>query len=325
MGVAYDSGGVTTSTITVPLITALGVGLASTIRGRNPMLDGFGLIAFRQPHAHDLRAGLRDGGVMLDFLARFGETLLYTLRDVTPIVVILVLFQVGLLRRKLPNLRGIATGSVMVLLGLALFLIGSSRRCSRSARRWRGSSRRRPGEAVRAGAVRWQDYWVVYLFAAAVGFATTVAEPALIAVALKAKEVSGGAVNPWGLRIAVAVGVAIGVSLGCFRIVTGTPLPWYIVAAYVVVIVQTYLSSRTIIPLAYDSGGVTTSTVTVPVVAALGLGLAANVPGRSPLIDGFGLIAFASVFPIMSVLGYAITAEQVARWRNRKERKEGES
>jgi len=119
--------------------------------------------------------------------------------------------------------------------------------------------------------------------------------------------------------------VAVGVSLGCFRIVTGTPLPWYIVAAYAIVIVQTYLANRVIVPLAYDSGGVTTSTVTVPVVAALGLGLAANVPGRSPLIDGFGLIAFASVFPIMSLLGYAIAAERVGRWRTRRERQEVES
>ena len=262
---------------------------------------------------------------MLDFLADFGETLLSTLRDVIPIVVILVVFQLGVLRRRLPNLRGIATGSVMVLLGLALFLIGLEQALFPIGETMARQLAETAGEAVRAGAVRWQDYWVVYLFAAAIGFATTVAEPALIAVALKAKEVSGGAVNPWGLRIAVAVGVAVGVALGCFRIVTGTPLPWYIVAAYLVVIVQTYLSGRTIIPLAYDSGGVTTSTVTVPVVAALGLGLAATVPGRSPLIDGFGLIAFASVFPIMSVLGYAITAEQVARWRKRRERREGES
>ena len=154
----------------------------------------------------------------------------------------------------------------------------------------------------------------MYVFAAAVGFATTVAEPSLIAVALKAEEVSGGAVRSWGLRLAVAVGVAVGVSLGCFRIVTGTPLPWYIIAAYAVVIVQTFRSNKTIVPLAYDSGGVTTSTVTVPVVAALGLGLAASIPGRNPLIDGFGLIAFASVFPIMSVLAYAIAAS----WWNRR-------
>ena len=259
---------------------------------------------------------------MLDFLADAGETLLHTLRDVTPIVVILVVFQVAVLRRRLPNIRGIATGSVMVLLGLALFLIGLEQALFPVGETMAQQLTEKAGAV--AGAVRWQDYWVVYLFAAAVGFATTVAEPSLIAVALKAREVSGGAVNPWGLRIAVAVGVAIGVSLGCFRIVTGTPLPWYIVVAYLIVIVQTYLSSRTIIPLAYDSGGVTTSTVTVPVVAALGLGLAANVPGRSPLIDGFGLIAFASVFPIMSVLGYAIVAERVERWRTRRERQEGE-
>ena len=263
---------------------------------------------------------------MLEFLADVGDTLLSTLRDVTPIVVILVVFQVAVLRQRLPNIRGIATGSVMVLLGLALFLIGLEQALFPVGETMAQqlAERAGTGAGALADAVRWQDYWVVYLFAAAIGFATTVAEPALIAVALKAKEVSGGAVSAWGLRIAVAVGVAIGVSLGCFRIVTGTPLPWYIVAAYVIVIVQTYFSSRTIIPLAYDSGGVTTSTVTVPVVAALGLGLAANVPGRSPLIDGFGLIAFASVFPIISVLGYAIVADRVGRWRTRNERQEVE-
>lgn len=260
---------------------------------------------------------------MLDFLADFGDTLLSTLRDVTPIVVILVVFQVGVLRRRLPNIRGIATGSVMVLLGLALFLIGLEQALFPVGETMARQLTEKAGGL--AGAVRWEDYWLVYVFAAAIGFATTIAEPALIAVALKAREVSGGAVSAWGLRIAVAVGVAAGVSLGCFRIVTGTPLPWYIVAAYIVVIVQTYLSSRTIIPLAYDSGGVTTSTVTVPVVTALGLGLAANVPGRSPLIDGFGLIAFASVFPIMSVLGYGIVADQVERWRTRRDRQEVES
>ena len=176
--------------------------------------------------------------------------------------------------------------------------------------------------------VRWDDYLLVYAFAAAIGFATTVAEPSLIAIALKAEEVSGGAVRARGLRIAVALGVAMGVSLGCFRIVTGTPLPWYIMAAYAVVILQTYRSSRMIVPLAYDSGGVTTSTVTVPVVAALGLGVAASVPGRSPLIDGFGLIAFASVFPIMSVLGYSMlvsgrgSPRASKRGRTRQESKE---
>ena len=260
---------------------------------------------------------------MLESLELFGETLMYTLRDVSPIIVILLVFQAAVLRRKPANVWGIVTGSVMVLLGLALFLIGLDQALFPIGE----TMARQLTEEARtvAGAVRWEDYWLVYLFAAAIGFATTVAEPSLIAVGLKAEEVSGGAVNAWGLRIAVAIGVAVGVSLGCFRIVTGTALPWYIMGAYIIVIVQTILSNRMIIPLAYDSGGVTTSTVTVPVVAALGLGLAANVPGRSPLIDGFGLIAFASVFPIISVLGYAISADWVGRWRRRKQHQEMES
>jgi len=156
----------------------------------------------------------------------------------------------------------------------------------------------------------WPDYLWVYLFAAAIGFATTIAEPALIAVAIKAEHVSGGTVSVWGLRVAVAIGVAIGIALGTFRIVTGTPLHYYIIVGYIVVVIQTWFAPRIIIPLAYDSGGVTTSTVTVPLVAALGLGLASTVPGRSPLIDGFGLIAFASLFPIISVMGYA----QIGEW-----------
>ena len=121
---------------------------------------------------------------------------------------------------------------------------------------------------------------------------------------------SGGAVGAWGLRIAVAIGVALSLAVGTWRIVTGTPLYVYMIFGYAVVIVQTMLAPRMIIPLAYDSGGVTTSTVTVPLVAALGLGLASSVPGRSPLIDGFGLIALASLFPMITVMGYA----QVTGW-----------
>jgi hypothetical protein len=142
-------------------------------------------------------------------------------------------------------------------------------------------------------------------------------------VALKASEVSGQALNPWGLRISVAVGVAIGVALGTFRIVTGTPLPYYIIAGYVVVIAQTAFAPRDIIPLAFDSGGVTTSTVTVPLVTALGLGLASTIPGRSPIIDGFGLIAFASLFPMMTVMAYAQITQ--LRTRRRARRSEEES
>ena len=262
---------------------------------------------------------------MVEFLETLVGTVLSTALDVAPIVGILVFFQFAVLRRRLPNAGKIVAGFGYVLIGLTLFLIGLEEALfpigETMARQLTAVDAGVGAEAVAGAAgasedsVRWDDYLLVYAFAAAIGFATTVAEPSLIAVALKAEEVSGGAVHAWGLRLAVAVGVAIGVALGCFRIVTGTPLPWYIVGAYVVVIVQTFRSSRTIVPLAYDSGGVTTSTVTVPVVAALGLGLAASVPGRSPLIDGFGLIAFASVFPIMSVLGYAMAASWLGRRR----------
>ena len=245
---------------------------------------------------------------LVDIATSFGSTI----RDVTPIVLVLVLFQVLVLRQKLPRLKQIASGFALVVIGLSLFLVGLKDALfpigETMATQLTASS-----IATANAEVQWLDYLVVYAFAAAIGFATTVAEPPLIAVALKAESASGGAINAWGLRLAVAVGVAVGVALGCFRIVTGTPLQWYIMTCYAIVIVLTLFASKTIMPLAYDSGGVTTSTVTVPVVAALGLGLASNIPGRSPLIDGFGLIAFASVFPIMSVLSYSLINEHLAK------------
>ena len=263
----------------------------------------------------------------MEFLLSFLATAWRTTLDVLPILAVLVLFQVLVLRRRVPHLRRIAAGFVCVLMGLTLFLIGLQEALFPIGETMARQLTTLEGSPA-AAATAWHDYLWVYAFAAAIGFATTVAEPSLIAVALKAAEVSGGAVHAWGLRVAVAVGVAVGVALGCLRIVTGTPLPWYIVAAYVVVLVQTWRVgrySRNIVPLAYDSGGVTTSTVTVPVVAALGLGLAASVPGRSPLLDGFGLIAFASVFPIMSVLGYVAAAAWLQRRRGSVRSPEGES
>ena len=159
---------------------------------------------------------------------------------------------------------------------------------------------------------------VVIVFAFCIGFSTTMAEPSLIAVALKASEISTGAISPLGLRVAVALGVAVGVGLGAFRIVMGIPLEYFIIGGYIFLMAQTYFAPKFIVPLAYDSGGVTTSTVTVPLVVALGIGLAANVPGRSPLIDGFGLIAFASLFPIISVLGYAMIGAYIAKRKSAK-------
>ncbi len=256
---------------------------------------------------------------MYEFLQTFGATTISTLRDVAPIVVILLGFQWLVLRRRPPNLKRIATGFIYVLLGLTLFLVGLEEALfplgETMAQQLTALATAGADPGAKPGAAPdWRDYAWVYAFAAAIGFATTVAEPALIAVSLKAEEVSGGALNARGLRMAVAVGVAVGVALGAFRIVSGTPLPYYIIAGYLVVVVQTWKTAKAVVPLAYDSGGVTTSTVTVPVVTALGLGLASTIPGRSPLIDGFGLIAFASLFPIMSVMGYAMLTDW---WRRR--------
>jgi hypothetical protein len=253
------------------------------------------------------------------------STLLSTSTDVLPIILFIGVFQLLVIRRPIRNIRRILVGLGFVIVGLGLFLVGLEQALFPLGRVM-AQQLTNPDFILRtAGAAigDWHSYTWVYVFAFAIGFATTIAEPALLAVAMKANETSGGAIGVWGLRVAVALGVAVGVSLGCFRIITGSPLQWFILVGYVVVVIQTIWAPRLIIPLAYDSGGVTTSTVTVPLVTALGLGLAETVPGRSPLLDGFGLVAFASLFPIISVLMYAqLTALRdrlAARRRKRRE------
>lgn len=240
--------------------------------------------------------------------------LLATAKDVLPVLGLLVLFQTLVLKRPIPRPGRIIFGFCAVLVGMTCFLSGLDLALFPIGR----TMALQLTQGVQGGGnITWSAYGWVYLFAFLVGFSTTIAEPALIAVAHKAQEASRNGISSWGLRIAVAVGVAVGISIGTFRIITGTPLYLYIMAGYIVVVIQTIFAPRMIVPLAYDSGGVTTSTVTVPLVAALGLGLASSVPGRSPVMDGFGLIAFASLFPIISVLGYAQLAQWIGRHRNR--------
>lgn len=251
------------------------------------------------------------------------QTLLSTARDVAPIAAVLFGCQYLVIRRPVPHLPRVLLGFVFVLLGLALFLVGLEQALfplgELMAKQLTSEALLpTPGPAGRA----WTDYGWVYAFAFAVGAATTIAEPSLIAVGIKAEAISGGAIRPFPFRVAVAFGVAVGISLGAVRIVLGFPLAWLIMAAYGVVILQTLFAPRMIVPLAYDSGGVTTSTITVPIVAALGLGLASAVPGRSPLLDGFGMIALASIFPIITVIGYAQLAELRGRRRREQESEE---
>ncbi|HBE91941.1 MAG TPA: DUF1538 domain-containing protein [Gammaproteobacteria bacterium] len=258
---------------------------------------------------------------MIALLLEFIEVLGETVRDVMPIIAILFVFQAFVIRKPVKNLKNIVIGFVYVLIGLALFLLGLEKALFPLGKLMANQLSNPEFIADRVNGVAialdWTNYYWVYLFAFAIGFSTTIAEPSLLAVAIKAQEISGGAIRIWGLRIAVAIGVAVGISLGAYRIVTGTPLHYFIIVGYIFVVVQTWFAPRMIIPLAYDSGGVTTSTVTVPLVAALGLGLADTIPGRSPLLDGFGLIAFASLFPIISVMAYA----QISEYRSRRARK----
>jgi len=252
----------------------------------------------------------------MDLFFEFLTTLKNTVVDVLPILSIILGFQLLVIRKPIPHIKQVGFGFVYVLIGLALFLLGLEKALFPLGKMM--AEQLTAPEFIHAGeqvltSIHWSDYKWVYVFAAAIGFSTTIAEPSLIAVAIKAEEVSGGAINANSLRISVAIGVAVGIALGSYRIVVGHPIHYYIIAGYVVVVIQTFYCPKLIVPLAYDSGGVTTSTVTVPLVAALGLGLASTIPGRSPLIDGFGLIAFASLFPIIAVMAYAQITEAKAR------------
>lgn len=246
------------------------------------------------------------------WLSEFLVVLAGTCQDIAPIALIILGFQWLVIRQPLPKPFKMLIGLGYVIVGMSFFLQGLEMALFPLGKLMATqlTSPAFIGEVANAEGVIWQAYAWVYVFAAAIGFATTLAEPSLLAVALKAQQLSGGAIRAWGLRLAVSFGVAFGIALGAFRIVSGLNMYYFIIGGYLLVLLQTMTAPRVIIGLAYDSGGVTTSTVTVPLVTALGIGLATNVPGRNPLVDGFGLIAFASLFSINAVLFYA----QLAEW-----------
>jgi hypothetical protein len=232
-------------------------------------------------------------------------SLLESVRDLAPIVLVIAFFQIVIVRQPIPNLLDLLTGIVLVVLGLtffvrgldmALFPIGESM----------------AHEFARKGSVAW-----LLIFAFALGFGTTVAEPALIAVAGEAAEVAAGggviADNPeshanyeLGLRLTVALSVGVAIVIGVYRILRGWPIQYFIIGGYVLVVAMTPLAPPEFVGIAYDSGGVTTSTITVPLVTALGVGLASSIKGRNAFTDGFGLIAFASLTPMIFVMIYGM-------------------
>ncbi len=320
VGLAYDLGGVTTSTVTVPLVAALGIGLASSIKGRNPVLDGFGLIAFAsltpmifvqfygiavydllEPTQTTLPAVIDNiEKVELSFsVLSILKGLLGVISDVIPILGVIFFFQYIILKKPIDNLKNVFIGFGFIVLGLDAFIVGLEMGLFSL------------GETMALELTQYDNNIIIYSFAFLIGFSTTMAEPALTAIARKAKEISDGKINDFILRLFVAFGVAIGIALGAYRIVVGGEIVYYIMAGYLLVILLTFLAPKYIIPIAYDSGGVTTSTITVPLVAAIGLGLATNISGRDPLIDGFGLIAFASLFPMITVMLYGVISEYI--------------
>jgi hypothetical protein len=241
----------------------------------------------------------------VDKLKRLLAPLLSSARDLMPIVVVIGFFQLVVLQQPIPNLGELLLGTLFVVIGLALFVKGLEMGLFPI------------GESMahafaRKGSLTW-----LLLFAAALGFGTTVAEPALIAVAEEAAEIAAAgniientpeAMESYadGLRLTVAVSVGFAILVGVLRIIRGWPIHYLIIAGYIGVIIMTAFAPPEIIGIAYDSGGVTTSTITVPLVTALGVGLASSIKGRNPMVDGFGLIAFASLTPMIFVMGYGM-------------------
>ncbi len=224
-------------------------------------------------------------------------------RDLVPIALVIAAFELGLFHTSLAALLRLFASLIPVWLGLALFVRGLVIGVFPA------------GEALAQGFVRRDHLAALLLFAFLLGFATTVAEPALVAIAAKAAETavhSGWIARAeqarfaWELRLVVACSVGTAITLGVLRIVYGWPLAWIVLGGYLLVGIVTTWAPPAIVGVAYDAGGVTTSTITVPLVTALGVGLAASIPGRSPLADGFGMIALASLFPVLFVLLYGV-------------------
>lgn len=226
-------------------------------------------------------------------------------KDLLPIILVIAFFQIVVLRQPLPNIGDVVFGGVLVVLGLTLFIQGLEMGLFPI------------GENMAHALARKGSLFWLLTFAFALGFSTTVAEPALIAVSAEAASIAaqGNLIAPGeesltnyalGLRFSVAFSVGVAILVGVLRILKGWPVHYLIIGGYVVVMLMTLVAPKEIVGIAYDAGGVTTSTVTVPLVAALGVGLASIIKGRSPLLDGFGLIAFASLLPMIFVMGYGL-------------------
>jgi hypothetical protein len=241
--------------------------------------------------------------MLLKILQKIGEKLRAASLDLLPIAVVVSFFQLAVLRQPFPNLFEILMGLFFVVIGLMMFIEGLEIALFPL------------GENLSYALVKKGNLFWLLFFSFLLGFSTTIAEPALIAIAKEAAQIAVNAQlipieqqsnYALGLRLSVALSVGFAILLGIWRIIKGWPIYYFIISGYVIVVAMTYFAPDEIIGIAYDAGGVTTSTITVPLVTALGVGLATVLEGRSPLTDGFGLIAFASLFPMIFVMGYGM-------------------
>jgi len=238
-------------------------------------------------------------------ILHFLKTIASSARDLAPIAIVIAFFQLFILQQPIPNMDDIVIGSILVVVGLTFFVYGLEMGLFPI------------GESMAfAFAKKGSVFWML-TFAFCLGFGTTIAEPALIAVSKKAARIAaqGGVIEltdaaikqyAQGLKFTVAFSVGLAAVVGVLRIIKGWPLQWIIMGGYVLVVCMTMVAPKEIIGIAYDSGGVTTSTITVPLMTALGIGLASSIKGRNPMLDGFGLIALASLTPMIFVMAYGM-------------------
>ncbi len=323
VGLAYDSGGVATNVATVPLIVALGIGIASGLRGRSVLKDGFGFVAlaaitpmisiqlygifalgtdFGIESAGALVQGAEKTKIVIEMsLFSVLEGLIQTFINILPIIMTIVIFQYLVLRKALPNLGRVVIGFIFLVIGLYGFIIGIKLGLFPI------------GESIASNLVDMNSVFYILLFAFLIGFGTTMAEPALVAVIKQADKFSEISLNVTIIRILVALGVGFGILIGTYKIVQGYDI-WIIISIlYLFVIILSAIAPKHMVGFAFDLGGVTTSEITVPIVTAFGIYLATNIEGRNVLMDGFGLIAFASVFPMITILLYSIVTEKLLR------------
>ncbi|RXK11962.1 hypothetical protein CP965_12350 [Halarcobacter mediterraneus] len=322
IGLAYDSGGVATNVATVPLIVALGIGIASALQGRSVLKDGFGFVALaaitpmisiqiygiivlgsdfglnnleQVIEVVDDEAHYEAGFTVFQVLADLFKTFL----NLIPIIITILFFQYFIIKKPLSNISGVVFGFLFLVIGLYGFIVGIKLGLFPI------------GESIAQSLINMNNVLYIYLFAFLIGFGTTMAEPALIAIIKQADKMSTTRLNVIIIRLLVALGVGLGILVGAYKIVNGYNIWFLITFLYSIVVFLTIFAPKNMVAFAFDLGGVTTSEITVPIVTAFGLFLATNIEGRSPLLDGFGLIAFASIFPMITVLLYSIINDKL--------------